>query len=210
METDGRRVRGQRTRDSVLDAAVELASVSGLDGLSLGKLAAHTGVSKSGLFTHWPDKERLQLDTVEWARRQWLDQVVQPALRAPRGVRRMFALHEARLAFYANRMLQGGCFFLAAKTEFDDRPGAVHDRVAEISNEWLGLVRSLVDAAIACGDLASGVNTAQLAYEIDALGEASVIHSRLIGPEPTFTHARRAVLDRLRSYATDPSILPED
>ncbi|MFC5746081.1 TetR/AcrR family transcriptional regulator [Actinomadura rugatobispora] len=207
---DGRLLRGRRTREAVLDAAVALASVHGMEGLSFGRLAQHLGVSKSGLFAHWKEKEHLQLDTIDWARRQWTDRVVAPALRTPPGLRRVFALHEARLAFYADGALPGGCFFLAAQTEFDDRPGAVHTRLAESIHDWLAFIRSLLDEAIALGELPGHLDTGQLAYEIDALGESAVIHSRLVGREITFTRARRAVLERLRGHATDPDALPED
>ncbi|NRN69290.1 HTH-type transcriptional repressor ComR [Kibdelosporangium sp. 4NS15] len=194
----------------MLDAAVALASVHGLEGLSFGQLAEHLGTSKSGLFAHWKDKERLQLDTIDWARRQWTDCVMAPALRTPPGVRRVFALHEARLAFYADGMLPGGCFFLAAQTEFDDRPGTVHARTAASLHDWLEFIRSLIDEAVALGELPDHIDTAQLAYEIDALGESTVIHSRLVDRDATFTRARRAVLDRLRALTTDPALLPKD
>jgi AcrR family transcriptional regulator len=189
---------------------VELSSVEGLDGLSLGRLATATGVSKSGLFAHWRDKEQLQLDAVEWAVRQWTGQVVEPALRAPAGVRRLFALHEARLAFYDAGVLPGGCFFFAVQAEFDDRPGAVRDRLARAMHEWQGLIRRLVVEAVALGEVDGGVEPAQLAYEIDALGEMVIIHSRLYDGAQALVHARRGVLQRLRALCPDPALLPED
>ncbi|MEV5705482.1 TetR/AcrR family transcriptional regulator [Actinoallomurus sp. NPDC052274] len=182
----------------------------GLEGLSFGRLAEHLGTSKSGLFAHWKDKEHLQLDAIDWARRQWTDRVMAPALRTPPGLRRVFALHEARLAFYADGVLPGGCFFLAAQTEFDDRPGAVHAKTAESLHDWLNFIRSLIEEAIALGELTDRVDPGQLAYEIDALGESAVVHARLVDQQVTFARARRAVLDRLRTNATDPAILPED
>ncbi|HTB54872.1 MAG TPA: helix-turn-helix domain-containing protein, partial [Trebonia sp.] len=94
---DGRVARGARTRLAVLDTAVALSSVYGLDAMSLARLADETGISKSGLFAHWPDKEILQLAIVEHAVRQWTDEIVTPALAMPRGVRRLWALHEGRL-----------------------------------------------------------------------------------------------------------------
>jgi AcrR family transcriptional regulator len=209
VQRDGRLVRGQRTRDAVLDAAVSLASVHGLQGLSFGRLAEYLGVSKSGLFTHWRDKEHLQLDTIEWARSQWSTHVIAPALSTPAGLRRVLALHEARLAFYSEGALPGGCFFLAAQTEFDDRPGPVHVKLAESINAWLDFIRSLVDEAIELDELHLDVDAGQLAYEIDALGESAVVQSRLVGREITYARARRAVLERLRAHATDPAILPE-
>ena len=88
---DGRVARGARTRLAVLDTAVALSSVYGLDAMSLARLADETGISKSGLFAHWPDKEILQLAIVEHAVRQWTDEIVTPALAMPRGVRRLWA-----------------------------------------------------------------------------------------------------------------------
>ena len=189
---------------------MELASVEGLDGLSLGRLATATGVSKSGFFAHWRDKEHLQIEAVEWAARQWTEQVVGPALRAPAGVRRLFALHEARLRFYDDGVLPGGCFFFAVQAEFDDRPGAVRDRLSRALREWQGLIRRLVTEAVTLGELAGSVDPAQLAYEIDALGEMVIIHSRLHDGADTLVHARRAVLQRLRALCPDPALLPED
>ncbi|MGV9309998.1 TetR/AcrR family transcriptional regulator [Nonomuraea sp. NPDC004354] len=205
---DGRKVRGQRSREAILGSAVALASVDGLDGLTLGRLAGVAGVSKSGLFAHWRDKEQLQLDAVEWARRQWIEHVVTPALAVPPGLRRVLALHEARLAFYEEGRLPGGCFFFAAQVEFDDRPGPVKDRVAEAMNDWLGFLERAIQDAVDRGELRA--DPAQLAYEIEALGEAVVIHSRLRDRPRAFAHARRAVLDRLRALSPDPTLLPED
>jgi AcrR family transcriptional regulator len=199
-----------RSRETVLQQAVGLASVDGLAGLSLGRLATATGISKSGLFAHWRDKEQLQLDAVEWAARQWTEQVVAPALRAPAGVRRLFALHEARLKFYGKGVLPGGCFFFAAQAEFDDRPGPVRDRLARSMREWQEFIRRLVVEAVQLGELVKGVDPAQLAYEIDALGEMVIIHSRLLDGPATLVYARRAVLQRLRALCPDPVLLPEE
>ncbi|MFF3668027.1 TetR/AcrR family transcriptional regulator [Microtetraspora malaysiensis] len=210
MTQDGRRLRGLRSREAILERAVALASVEGLDGLSLGRLAAATGTSKSGFFAHWRDKEQLQLDALDWATRQWADQVVAPAMAAPAGVRRLFALHEARLRFYGEGVLPGGCFFFTVQAEFDDRPGLVRDRVARAMCEWQEFIRRQVAQAVAQGELAESVDAAQLAYEIDALGEMVVVHSRLHDGPVALVHARRAVLQRLRALCPDPTLLPED
>ncbi|GAA4518731.1 TetR/AcrR family transcriptional regulator [Nonomuraea ferruginea] len=107
MTHDGRRLRGQRSREAILDQAVSLASVEGLDGLSLGRLATTLGISKSGFFAHWRDKEQLQLDAVDWAARQWTEQIISPALRAPAGVRRLFALHTTPMLWLRRRVTAG-------------------------------------------------------------------------------------------------------
>jgi len=206
--TDGRLARGLRTRAAVLDKAVALATADGLDGLSLGQLADALGVSKSGLFAHWRNKEELQLATVGRAREQWLEQVIGPALTVPRGLRRLWALHERRMAFYADDVLPGGCFFANAEFEFNARPGTVRDRLAEVFAEWMALIERLAREAVEAGEL-TAVDTHQLAFEIESLGIAAVMQARLIPPDGVYRHARAAVLDRLRALATDPTLLPE-
>jgi len=206
---DGRLIRGARTRAAVLDAAVSLATVHGLDGLSLARLADTLGVSKSGLFAHWRSKEELQLAAVERAREQVIEQVVRPALHAPRGVRRLWALHDNRMRFYAEGVLPGGCFFAGAAFEFDVRPGAVRDRLAAVLDEWIGLLRGLAQQAIDVGDLRPDTDPEQLAFEIDALGLAVIHHDRLRSDPTSYTRARAAVRERLRAACTDPGLLPE-
>jgi AcrR family transcriptional regulator len=194
---------------AVLDAAVSLASVEGLEGLSLAKLAETQGVSKSGLFAHWPDKQRLQLAIVEHARQQWIERIVEPALHEPRGVRRLWALHVGRMAFYEAGTLPGRCFFAAVGAEFDDRPGPVNDAISQANDQWIDLLTWNVVQAIERGELRRSTDAGQLAFEIQALGEAVVVHARLLRRGRSYEYARRAVLDRLRALATDPSILPE-
>ncbi|MEV4710370.1 TetR/AcrR family transcriptional regulator [Micromonospora sp. NPDC049374] len=209
MNVDGRLARGQRTRTAVLDAAVSLASANGLDGLSLGHLAESLGVSKSGLFAHWRSKEELQLSTIDRAVAQWQEQIIGPALRTPRGVRRIHALHEARIDFYAGRVLPGGCFFATTEFEFNARPGAVRDRLAEVFAAWTSFLERLVTEAVELGELPAGTDVALLAYEIDAYGIAAAMRSRLLDPEVTYRHARLGVLGRLRALCPDPALLPE-
>ena len=207
--TDGRLLRGERTRNAVLDAALMLASERGLDGLSLGQLAEQLGVSKSGLFAHWRSKEELQLATIERAREQWTDAIVRPALKAPRGVRRLWALHERRMAFYAAQTLPGDCFFANTEFEFGVRPGPIRDRLVAALAEWLALVQRLVAEAVVAGEIVDAVDPAQLAFEIDAMGVASVMQSRLCDRATVHRHARAGVLSRLRALCTDPTLLPE-
>lgn len=212
MTTDGRVARGERTRTAVLDTAVALATKAGLDGLSLSQLADALGVSKSGLFAHWRSKTDLQLATIDRAREQWTDLVVAPALRAPRGVRRLWALHAARLDFYRAAVLPGGCFFAKCQFEYSVRPGPVRDRLAEVYGEWLALIERLAAEAAAAGELRTDVDVRQLAYEIESFGLAAVMRSRMLPEEAgrAHVHARRAVLDRLRALCPDPTLLPEE
>lgn len=209
MITDGRIARGERTRNTVLDAAVELASQVGLDGLSLGQLATSLGVSKSGLFAHWRSKEELQLATIARAREQWREQIVLPALRAPTGIRRLWAVHEHRVAFYRTSVLPGGCFFAKVEFEYANRSGPVRDRIVEVLDEWAGFLERLVAEAVTVGEMTAGTDARQVAYEIDSFGMAAVMRSRLLPAETTYAYARAAALDRLRGLCPDPALLPE-
>lgn len=206
---DGRLLRGERTRTAVLDAAVGLATEAGLDGLSLAQLADAMNVSKSGLFAHWKSKEELQLATIQHAREQWIRQVIAPALQAPHGVRRLWALHAHRMAFYTDGVLPGGCFFGNAEFEYNAKPGAVRERLAEIFMEWISLIERLVTEAVDAGELTEAAEPRQLAYEIESLGLTAVMQSRLLS-DAAYTYARRAVLARLRSLCPDPTLLPEE
>ena len=209
-ELDGRKVRGQRSREAILEQAVTLASIEGLEGLTLGRLAGVTGLSKSGFFAHWQSKEQLQLDAVAWAERQWIEWIVSPALAQPKGVRRLFALHEARLRFYDAGVLPGGCFFVAVQAEFDDRPGPVQARVVEAARAWTTLIERLATEAVALGELDEHTDVPQLAYELDALGVAVISRSRLLEDKASSQLSRQAVLHRLRSLCPDPQLLPEN
>lgn len=203
-------MRGERTRVAVLDTAVQLATEVGLDGLSLAQLAERLQVSKSGLFAHWRSKEELQLAAIDHARQQWIDQVVTPALRVPRGVRRLWALLDARVAFYAAEVLPGGCFFANAQFEYDARQGPVRDRLAAVLAEWITLLRRLISEAVTLGELPPDTDVTQLAFELDAFGVATVHQSRLLDPSEVYRCGRHAALARLRSLCPDPTLLPED
>jgi AcrR family transcriptional regulator len=205
---DGRTVRGERTRVAVLDTAVGLASVLGLEAMSLARLADETGVSKSALFAHWQDKEILQLAVVDHAVRLWTNRVVRPALHTPRGVRRLWALHERRLAFYADKVLPGGCFFAATEAEFDDRPGPVRDALAAAVGSWLRLLRTVAAQAVELGELRADTDVAQLAVETEALGKA-LVTCTWMNTENAMTYARRGILDRLRQLSPAPELIPD-
>ncbi|SCL61751.1 transcriptional regulator, TetR family [Micromonospora citrea] len=209
MTVDGRLARGDRTRAAALDAAVVLATEVGLHGLSLAQLADSLGVSKSGLFAHWRSKEALQLATVDRAVEQWQELIVAPALRAPVGVRRLWALHRARIDFYAARVLPGGCFFASTDFEYNARPGPVRDRLAEVFGRWTAFLERLVREAVDAGELPADTDVAELAYEIDALGIAAAMRSRLLDPDTTYRHARQGLLNRLRALCPDPTLLTE-
>src|SRR2546422_5997738 len=132
-----RQAQGDRSRQAILEVAVHLASVEGLEGLTIGRLASETGMSKSGLFAHFGSKEDLQLATVEAARSIFIENVIRPTFEAKKGLPRLKRLCEIWFDYAQNHVFRGGCFFAAASAQFDNRPGRVRDRIAGIMKEWL-------------------------------------------------------------------------
>src|SRR5213595_2257018 len=126
-----RRADGERSRRTILDAAAKLATIDGLEGLSIGRLAAHIGMSKSGLYAHFGSKEELQLATIETASEIFSADVVAPAEQAPTPLAKIEALCEQFLFHVERRVFPGGCFFASAAAEFDTHPGAVKERIAD-------------------------------------------------------------------------------
>jgi AcrR family transcriptional regulator len=188
---------GERTREAVLRIAVDVASAEGLEGLTIGRLAAAAELSKSGLFARFGSKQELQLATVEAARHIFVDEVVKPALAVERGLARLAALYERWLAYAEARVFRGGCFFAAAAAEFDGRPGPVRDRVAAANREWLTALERAVREAQSAGHLDGKLEPAQLVFEVNALVMAANQHFQLYGDRHAFKRARAAIAARL-------------
>lgn len=199
-----RQAKGDRSRLAILEVAVHLASVEGLDGLTIGRLASETGMSKSGLFAHFGSKEDLQLATVDAARSIFIEKVIRPAFEAKKGLPRLRRLCEIWFDYAQNHVFQGGCFFAAASAEFDSRPGRVRDRIAVIMKEWLEVLRWAIVDAQEAGQIDLKVEAIQLAFEINALEIGANWAFQLFRDKQAFTRARTAVLERLRSHATVP------
>jgi AcrR family transcriptional regulator len=197
-ETDGRRARGARTRASILETAANLASVEGLEGLSIGRLATELGMSKSGLFAHFGSKEELQLATIAAARDIFAREVVLPAREAERGLPRLRALIAAKLAYERGEVFDGGCFFETVRGEFDSRrPGPVRDAIEADLDEWNALMRRAIDSAIKAGHLRAGTDAEQLQYEIEALSTTATLRHQMSGDATLFARAETAISARL-------------
>jgi AcrR family transcriptional regulator len=197
-----RKAHGERTRQSILERAVDLASAEGLEGLTIGRLASEMKMSKSGLFAHFGSKEELQLATVDAAREVFIREVVRPAFETKEGLLRLWKLCDIWLGYVRDGVFRGGCFFAAAASEFDSRPGPVRDRIAEIMKEWLAVLRRAVMDAQAEGQLEQSVDPSQLAFEFNALELGANWAFQLYGDRQAFARARDAILERLRRHAT--------
>ena len=163
------RADGERTRAAILRTAASLATVDGLEGLSIGNLAAAIGMSKSGLYAHFGTKQELQLATVDEAERILTEEVVQPALAAPPGLGQLAAVCEAFFSYVERRVFPGGCFFVATALEMGARPGPVKDRVAAITSGFTALLASFAATAIEQHELPADEDPDRLAFELHAI-----------------------------------------
>ena len=188
---------GQHTRAAILRTAAQLATVDGLEGLSIGQLASASGLSKSGLYAHFGSKEELQLATIESARLTFVDEVIRPGLAAPCGIRRLLATCDAFLAHVERKVYPGGCFFAAAAAEVGTRRGAVHDTIAAQQRRWLELLEQQAREAQELGELAADIDPAQLAFELEALLVAANTTFILYEDTTAFQRARTAIRYRL-------------
>ncbi|WP_232497580.1 TetR/AcrR family transcriptional regulator [Agromyces humatus] len=206
-EIDGRKARGDASRRLVLASAVDLASIDGLDGLTIGRLAAAASVSKSGVATLFGTKERLQLATVDAAAHRFREAVLEPARVEPRGIRRVVVLLDRWIAYSRDRVFPGGCFFASAAVELDAKPGPVRDAVARSFQSWNDYVRVAIGYAIDQGQLPPGTDAAQLAFEFIALLDGANTRSLLHDSNEPYVFARRAMVARLLAAGADPEVL---
>lgn len=206
---DGRVERGNRTRQSVLRRTVEIASVEGLEALSVGRLATDLRLSKSGVFALFGSKQELQLATVREASRVFVAKVVEPAREGPAGIGRVWRLCEAWLEYSERRVFPGGCFFYGVLAEFDAREGAVHDALVAAQRDWVAHVEGRVEEARAAGELGADTDAGQLAFELIALMESANALSVLHGETVAYRRARVGIAARLRAAATDVSLVPQ-
>jgi len=169
QEDRRRRADGERTREAILDAATRLATVEGLNGLSIGRLAEHLGMSKSGLFAHFGSKQELQLATIDAAVRIFQAAVIAPARAAAPGIARLRATADAFSQYLAEPVFPGGCFFASAWAELDTHPGPVRERLTEAQQGWLAWIERLVLEAQDLGELDPAEDPAQLAFELEAM-----------------------------------------
>jgi len=189
------------SRSEILRTAVDIASAEGLEGLSIGRLAAELQMSKTGVFAHFGSKEQLQLATVETAKQVFLERVVQPALEKPRGIFRLEAMLENWLSYVEKIVFRGGCFFAAASAEFDSRPGAVRDQIAKLTKAWMIAMQDEILFAQSQKEIQASVKPAQLAFELHAYVQEANWAFKLFDDKSAFRLARRAIADRIAAVS---------
>jgi AcrR family transcriptional regulator len=176
--------KGAQTRAAILDHAIDLASAEGLEGLTIGRLAAELWMSKSGLFAHFGSKQELQLATIAAAAERFRAAVIEPAMNAPDGAPRLRAMGERYLAHLD--LYSGGCFWAATSAEYDDRPGPVRDAIATALDAWMGeLVRQ--------SQIAGVERPERFAFELYSVVMGANSRYRLSGDKQVFEYAREAL-----------------
>lgn len=199
--TDGRRLRGARSRRQALDAAVQLASVEGLEGLSINRLASRTGMAKSSVHALFGSKEALQMAVIHRTREILVRLVLRPARGAKGGYHRLVALGEAWMAYLEQGTFEGGCLLSSTSFEMDGRPGPVRDEIAVVFGEWLALLAGNAQKAIDAGELTDDIDPEQLAFELNAIGMSANWHHQLYGGSTGFARGCAAWNRLLESYS---------
>lgn len=191
--------KGSATRETIVDRAFVIARANGLEGLSIGPLAQAVGMSKSGVFAHFGSREGLQLAVLSVATERFLDHVLRPALKQPRGLARLQAIMTSWFDWV--RQTGGGCVLLSAVAEYDDRPGPLHDWIVTQQARWRQELARCIQIAIDEGQLAADTDPMQLAFEI--YGLSLIVHhdSGLFGYGPVVERGQRAYQRLIRSYS---------
>jgi AcrR family transcriptional regulator len=192
--------KGEQTRAAIVEQSLDLATVVGLNALSIGTLAEHTGMSKSGLFAHFGSKEALQLAVLDAAEQRFVELVVKPASQAPRGIARIRELFERGLEWDKRWAGRGGCVFKASEAEFDDQPGAVRERLVEAQRKWRDTVVRIAQSAIKTGEFPPDLDCEQFAHELVSINLGYAHANRLLR-DPKAEARARAAFERLIEHS---------
>ena len=206
--TRKQRADGARTREAIVRKAVSLATLDGLEGLSIGNLATALDMSKSGLYAHFGSKQELQLAAVEEARRVFQAEVIEPALAAAPGLAQLVAVCDAFFDHLMRRTFPGGCFFAGAVLEMGTRPGALREAIAEIQDAFTALIRDFVVTALEQHELSADEDPDELTFELNGIILAAnsnfVLHQ-----DPAVLEVARRVVRRRLGITTTSSLLPQ-
>lgn len=184
--------KGAATHQTILEHAGKLASQLGVEGVTIGRLAVDLALSKSGLFAHFRSKEELQLQLLEYARLRFVETVIDPAFRAPPGEERVQAIFDHWLLWPEKSALPGGCIFVAASFELDDRPGPVRDRLAELQGEWFDSLERAAGSAVKRGHFRSDLDCRLFAHEMYGQLMSGHLAERLLRDPDAKERTRRA------------------
>jgi AcrR family transcriptional regulator len=200
-EVDGRRARGQKAREQILTHATDIASTEGLEGLTIGRIAAEAGIGKGNIQILFGDKESLQLATLARATDLYTTMILEPAMREATPLARLLALVDGWFSFVDNRVLPGGCFINAVSSEYRARPGRIRDQIIKHRAGTRSRLRRLISDAKGHGEISPDVDVSQLVFDLVAHQAAANV-AALMGDQEEFARARQSSRDRIRAAAT--------
>ena len=192
--------KGDNTRTAILDRGVRLATQVGLEGLTIGRLATELHLSKSGLFAHFRSKEALQIQVLDAAAERFVDEVVKPAVREPRGEPRVRALFDRWLGWARSNSGPGGCLFVAAAAELDDRPGPVRDRLVALQKGWLEMIAIVFRTGVTEGVFRTDLDPEEFAHDLYAV-MLGFHHAKRLLKDPRAEARAQAAFGRLLAAA---------
>jgi AcrR family transcriptional regulator len=195
-------LKGSTTRQRILEQGLELASQQGLTGVSIGRLAQQTRLSKSGLFAHFGSVEALQIELLQHAAELANKDVVAPALLEAKGLPRLQKLFDRLLGWAERAGLPGGCPFVGASVEFDDREGAVRDYVVTTLETFISVFQDLIREAVAEKHLRQGINAKYVAWQMFGIYTMHHTMQRLLHDPEADKLARQAFQSLLSPYIT--------
>ena len=195
--------KGEKTKDKILEEAASLASICGLEDMSIGKLAKATGLSKSGLFAHFNSKENLQTQVIQWVADMFAEQVMRPSLKEPRGIPRIVAIFENWKDWIDGDSLPGGCIMIASSTEFDDKPGAVRDEIVNMMDTLLQSLTRTARIAVEEGHFKADTDPRQFAFEFESLLHGYHLLQRLLKDPDARKRSDTALERLLGAYRAD-------
>jgi AcrR family transcriptional regulator len=190
--------KGDETKLTILQAGLEMASLYGLEGVSIGSLAKTTNMSKSGLFAHFQSKENLQIEILNHAGRVFAEDVLVPALKRKGGIPRIKALVDKWIGWTSDSA--GGCIFVSASTDYSDRPGRVRDCLLDQQNDWIDCLVRVAKSAIKAGDFREDIDCEQFAFELYSLLLGFHVFDRLLDDSETKKRQELALERLLTNY----------
>jgi AcrR family transcriptional regulator len=200
--------KGEMTRAAIVEAAMGIAARDGLEGLTIGTLADQMQMSKSGVFAHFGSREDLQLAVLKEYVRRFVDDVLRPAVKKPRGLPRLEALLDRWVAFLA-REISLGCIMIAGAVEYDDRPGPQRDEMVSIITGWKAELLKAIRQSVQEGHLARGTDAQQMVFEIYGLMLVMHQDARLLRSADSAKRARaglRRLINDARTGAAPASV----
>ncbi len=191
--------KGKLTKQLILEAATEMASRFGLQGLSIGQLASHLEMSKSGLFAHFGSKEEMQIQVLRTAAQQFMLNVSRPAIQLPRGPQRMQALFDNWLKWGLadTQAKRAGCLFVASAIELDDQPGPVREELVHLQEEWIEVLERSFQLGQQAGLFKTDLDPTSVVQEIYGILLATHFYVRLLGQDQAIERARKQFSDLL-------------